>query len=42
MAETVASAMVPGASIPIFAAAMQCLGKIGKEIFLELNHEAVR
>jgi hypothetical protein len=32
---------VPGKHVPIFAAAVQCLGKIGKELYIEMNGEAV-
>jgi hypothetical protein len=34
--------VVPSKNIPAFAAAIQCLGKIGKELFLEVNTESVR
>lgn len=33
--------VVPAANVPILAAAVQCLGKIGKELYVEMNDQAV-
>lgn len=32
---------VPAMNVPAFAAAVQCLGKIGKELYFEMNPESV-
>ena len=36
------SFVVPAKNVPAFAAAVQCLGKIGKELFFEMNTDTVR
>ncbi len=37
-----ASFVVPLKHVCVFAAAVQCLGKIGKELFFEMSHNFVR
>lgn len=34
--------LVPAKHVSVFAAAVQCLGKIGKELYFEMTAESVR